>query len=206
MPKPSSHHTSGIPLTPVSSASGSTAATTSRPAALQPPDQHSPNNSEQGSSSDLVHLSKENSRQGTPFSDLPHPSTYGHSQRDTSHGERESGEESSSFDLASNTDMPSDLRPSLEMEHKGSHHQPLLSSDKSRQSYDSESGPGYSESRRGSRFHERDPELDAAKATRKRYTYAGAFLIVSLISFAIQTETAVYVQHNLKWNKAYCML
>jgi len=27
-----------------------------------------------------------------------------------------------------------------------------------------------------------------------------------LISFAVQTETAVYIQHNLGWKKAYCML
>ncbi|KAK5170184.1 uncharacterized protein LTR77_004769 [Saxophila tyrrhenica] len=209
MPRtPSSHPSSAIPLTSVPSASGSAGAPSTRPAALQPPDQLSPTNSARGSSSDLVHLSKETSRQGTPFSDLPDPDTYQHSTRDRSHGERESGEESSSFDLASdpNNDMPSDLRPSLEMEHKSTHHQPLLSGNKARQSYDSEARPGFSSSRRGSRFHETDPQAEAAKATRKRYTYAGAFLLVSLVSFAIQTETAVYVQHNLHWNKAYCML
>ncbi|KAF1983914.1 hypothetical protein K402DRAFT_414109 [Aulographum hederae CBS 113979] len=36
--------------------------------------------------------------------------------------------------------------------------------------------------------------------------YAGCFLVLSLISFTIQTETAVYIQHRMGWNKAYCML
>ena len=36
--------------------------------------------------------------------------------------------------------------------------------------------------------------------------YAAFFLLVSLVSFVVQTETAVYIQHELKWNKAYCML
>ena len=42
--------------------------------------------------------------------------------------------------------------------------------------------------------------------TRRKYYYASFFLVVSLISFVVQTETAVYIQHELKWNKAYCML
>ena len=46
----------------------------------------------------------------------------------------------------------------------------------------------------------------ARHATRKRYTYAAFFLVLSLISFAVQTETAVYIQSQLHWNKAYCML
>ncbi|TQS37654.1 hypothetical protein Golomagni_01864 [Golovinomyces magnicellulatus] len=39
-----------------------------------------------------------------------------------------------------------------------------------------------------------------------KYKYAAFFLLLSLISFVIQTETAVYVQHELGWNKPYCML
>lgn len=35
---------------------------------------------------------------------------------------------------------------------------------------------------------------------------AGICLMISLVSFVVQTETAVYIQHELKWNKAYCML
>lgn len=42
--------------------------------------------------------------------------------------------------------------------------------------------------------------------TRKKYTLAAICLIVSLVSFVVQTETAVYIQHELHWNKAYCML
>lgn len=42
--------------------------------------------------------------------------------------------------------------------------------------------------------------------TRRKYIYASFFLLVSLVSFVVQTETAVYIQHELGWNKAYCML
>ena len=42
--------------------------------------------------------------------------------------------------------------------------------------------------------------------TRRKYIYAAFFLMVSLVSFVVQTETAVYIQHELKWDKAYCML
>lgn len=46
----------------------------------------------------------------------------------------------------------------------------------------------------------------AMKETRRTYMYAGFFLVLSLISFVIQTETAVYIQHELGWSKAYAML
>lgn len=52
----------------------------------------------------------------------------------------------------------------------------------------------------------RSPDTQAKLATRKKYTYAAFFLGLSLISFVIQTETAVYIQHELHWDKAYCML
>jgi drug/metabolite transporter (DMT)-like permease len=48
------------------------------------------------------------------------------------------------------------------------------------------------------------PEPD--NLTRRKYYYAGFFLLLSLVSFVVQTETAVYIQHELKWDKAYCML
>ena len=41
---------------------------------------------------------------------------------------------------------------------------------------------------------------------RKRYTLAAIFLIVSLVSFTVQTELAAHIQHVLGWDKAYCML
>lgn len=46
----------------------------------------------------------------------------------------------------------------------------------------------------------------AMKETKRTYMYAGFFLVLSLISFVIQTETAVYIQHELGWSKAYAML
>ncbi|KAJ5620733.1 hypothetical protein N7510_004717 [Penicillium lagena] len=51
-----------------------------------------------------------------------------------------------------------------------------------------------------------DPEYDAALATRKKYMIAGGFLLLSLASFVVQTETAVYIQQDLGWKKPYCML
>ncbi|KAF2151100.1 hypothetical protein K461DRAFT_228324 [Myriangium duriaei CBS 260.36] len=99
--------------------------------------------------------------------------------------------------------MPSDLRPPPR-HGDGKSQTPLLANDKPRD-YASPHRP-LAPRRSTSRFHERDPETSASKGTRKRYTYAAAFLVLSLISFTVQTETAVYIQHNLKWNKAYCML
>lgn len=52
----------------------------------------------------------------------------------------------------------------------------------------------------------RSPATNARLAARKKYTYAAVFLVISLISFCVQTELAAYVQHDLGWNKAYCML
>jgi hypothetical protein len=103
-------------------------------------------------------------------------------------------------------DMPSDLRPSLDRYHDGKSQEPLLSSkDGGHPGYDSPPRPGLSR-RSTSKFHERDPEVEAKRATRKRYTYAAFFLVLSLVSFAVQTETAVYIQSQLHWEKAYCML
>ena len=56
-------------------------------------------------------------------------------------------------------------------------------------------------------FRSRSPILQKTEdQTRKKYVYASFFLMVSLVSFVVQTETAVYIQHELHWNKAYCML
>ncbi|TID18475.1 ABC transporter C family member 13 [Venturia nashicola] len=102
-------------------------------------------------------------------------------------------------------DMPSDLRPSLDgLSQERSHHQPLLGArDGQPGAYDSPPRPTLS---RKSTFHERDPIAEAKHATKKRYSYAAFFLVLSLISFAVQTETAVYIQSQLHWEKAYCML
>ncbi|KAK5076856.1 hypothetical protein LTS08_006027 [Lithohypha guttulata] len=56
-------------------------------------------------------------------------------------------------------------------------------------------------------FRSRSPKQARPEdQARKKYLYASFFLVLSLISFVIQTETAVYIQHKLHWNKAYCML
>lgn len=56
-------------------------------------------------------------------------------------------------------------------------------------------------------FRSRSPKLQSPEdQTRRKYIYATIFLLISLVSFVVQTETAVYIQHELKWNKAYCML
>jgi drug/metabolite transporter (DMT)-like permease len=71
-----------------------------------------------------------------------------------------------------------------------------------------ESMGGPSLSRR-STIRSRSPQTAAAVAedsTKKRYTYAGFFLIVSLIAFCVQTELSAYIQHDLGWDKAYCMM
>ncbi|KAL2357325.1 hypothetical protein BJ546DRAFT_1024540 [Cryomyces antarcticus] len=104
----------------------------------------------------------------------------------------------------SSSSMPSDLRPSLHRPTDGRSQTPLLASKgDSARDYESPVRPGLTPRR--STFRERDPD-SAKSATRQKYTYAAGFLLLSLVSFTIQTETAVYIQHNLKWNKAYCML
>ncbi|EAQ85648.1 hypothetical protein CHGG_06901 [Chaetomium globosum CBS 148.51] len=44
-----------------------------------------------------------------------------------------------------------------------------------------------------------------AEASRK-YTLSAIFLVVSLVSFTAQTILASHIQHDLGWDKAYCML
>lgn len=168
-----------------------------------------------------VHLSQPPSRQPSrdtsPFIALPHPDSWAAEDPSTSgdvegrlHQQREEEEEGygSGSDIWDDhdyhSDMPSDLRPPFNRPTDGKSQQPLLSSDKSHQDYASGQRPPMATRR--STFRERDPDLEAKKATRLRYTYAAGFLVLSLISFTIQTETAVYIQHTLKWNKAYCML
>jgi hypothetical protein len=100
-------------------------------------------------------------------------------------------------------------RPGFHRPTDGRSHQPLLSS---KDDEDVERGRGsISDHRpplftRRSTMRSRSPDTQAKLATRKKYTYAAFFLGLSLVSFVIQTETAVYIQHELGWNKAYCML
>ncbi|KAK9445469.1 Drug/metabolite transporter [Metarhizium brunneum] len=62
---------------------------------------------------------------------------------------------------------------------------------------------------RQSTMHSRNPAstLQAAKASaRKKYLFAAFFLSISLVAFCIQTELSAYIQHDLAWGKAYCMM
>lgn len=52
----------------------------------------------------------------------------------------------------------------------------------------------------------RSPEYRAEHLTRRKYMIAAGFLMLSLVSFVVQTETAAYIQHDLGWAKPYCML
>ncbi|KAI1098386.1 hypothetical protein F4804DRAFT_324967 [Jackrogersella minutella] len=67
----------------------------------------------------------------------------------------------------------------------------------------SSSRPAFS---RRSTMRSRSPDTQARMAARKKYTYAAIFLVISLVSFCVQTELGRYVQHELGWDKAYCML
>lgn len=84
-------------------------------------------------------------------------------------------------------------------------HTPLLYTNKERSSPNGSLYNGYDGKPRKS-LQQRDPDMSADNATRKRYIYASFFLVVSLFAFCIQTETAVYIQRDLGWNKAYAML
>lgn len=58
---------------------------------------------------------------------------------------------------------------------------------------------------RGSTLRAHSPSTAKANA-RKKYIYAAFFLVLSLFSFVIQTELSAYIQQDLGWDKAYCML
>ena len=89
----------------------------------------------------------------------------------------------------------------------GKSHVPLLKDERGRPSYDSPNGNARPAlAARKSTFRSRSPDMEGSSAVRKKYTYAAFFLLLSLVSFVIQTETAVYIQHELQWNKAYAML
>ncbi|PMB71666.1 putative vacuolar membrane protein [Beauveria bassiana] len=62
-------------------------------------------------------------------------------------------------------------------------------------------------SRRSTAMRSRSPRGFAAEqAARKKYTYAFFFLVVSLVAFCMQTELSAHIQHDLGWDKAYCMM
>lgn len=102
-------------------------------------------------------------------------------------------------------DMPSDLRPEGRNA-DGKSQQPLLATKQQEYDQDGRSRSPLGGSQHSSKFHERDSEDLARKATQKKYMYAGLFLGLSLVSFVVQTETAIYIADQLKWRKSYCML
>lgn len=166
-----------------------------------------------GSSSDFEHISKDNSRAASPN---PSPFAKLEDYRESEKGERsnkavqdeddgwDSDRSDSNLDELDYSNMPSDLRPPFHRPASPrSYAQPLLDGNDKPSDYENPSRPLRT---RRSNFSQKDPEDSAKENTRKRYTYAGAFLLLSLVSFTIQTETAVYIQHNLGWRKAYCML
>ncbi|TFB07556.1 hypothetical protein CCMA1212_001077 [Trichoderma ghanense] len=59
---------------------------------------------------------------------------------------------------------------------------------------------------RRSTMRSRSPGQLAASSARKKYTYAALFLALSLVAFCIQTELSAYIQGDLGWDKAYCMM
>ncbi|KAG7140020.1 putative transporter like protein [Verticillium longisporum] len=59
---------------------------------------------------------------------------------------------------------------------------------------------------RASTMRSHSPDLAAASSAKTRYTFAAFFLVLCLVAFVVQTELSAYVQQDLGWNKAYCML
>lgn len=99
-------------------------------------------------------------------------------------------------------------RPPLNQHKTGQSQIPLLKDERGRpSSYDVPDGVTQPEfAVRRSTFRSRSPDQKGSSATKTKYGYAAVFLILSLISFTVQTETAVHIQRELGWNKAYCML
>ena len=139
------------------------------------------------------------SRKASP---RPQPSVAFDAPADQAHAggvaaDYESDEEAAMGETKSPLHRPSDGRSQT----------PLLKDERGRPSYDGPNGsarPVFAAKR--STFQSRSPDMEDSSATRKKYMYAAFFLVLSLISFTVQTETAVYIQHELKWKKAYAML
>ena len=110
----------------------------------------------------------------------------------------------------SETDEMGERRPPYNRHKDGRSGQPLLhkSDDERGRARDSPPiTPAHTAFSRRSTMRSRSPaDAQALLETKKKYTYAAFFLGISLVSFVIQTETAVYIQKDLGWDKAYCML
>lgn len=60
--------------------------------------------------------------------------------------------------------------------------------------------------RRRHEMRSRSPAAAKELATRKKYLLAAVFLVLSLVSFVVQTEATAYIQSHLGWRKPYLML
>ncbi|KAL8751327.1 MAG: hypothetical protein Q9199_006498 [Rusavskia elegans] len=100
-----------------------------------------------------------------------------------------------------------DTRPPLHRPTDGRSQVPLLKDERGRSDVSAQNGsarPTFAARR--STFRSRSPDMAASAATKKKYLYAGFFLLLSLIAFVVQTETASYIQNKLGWQKPYAML
>lgn len=108
------------------------------------------------------------------------------------------------------TDDETMARPPMHRPTDGRSQVPLLKEERrGRQSSTGsflEEGRGVSSGTRRSTLRSRTPVYDTKNATRRKYMIASFFLIVCLVSFTVQTQTAVFIQQELGWNKPYCML
>ena len=151
--------------------------------------------------------------------DEAHPSTAlladaegppSHSDDDEEQHAARDKEDDRSDDGADDDDEMAPERPPMHRPTGGRSEVPLLkdeAGERGRSQYESPEGsarPAFAARR--STFRSRSPDFDAKTATRRKYMYASFFLLVSLVSFVVQTETASYIQIQLGWNKAYCML
>lgn len=100
-----------------------------------------------------------------------------------------------------------ETRPPFHRPTDGRSQIPLLKEERGRPSYDTPNGsarPPFAARR--STFRSRSPDLEGAAATKKKYIYAGFFLVLSLVAFVVQSETAVYISKKLGWKKPYAMM
>ncbi|KAL9592361.1 MAG: hypothetical protein Q9179_006795 [Wetmoreana sp. 5 TL-2023] len=100
-----------------------------------------------------------------------------------------------------------DTRPPLHRPTDGRSQVPLLKDERGRSTFAEPNGsarPAFAARR--STFRSRSPDMEGSAATTRKYLYAGFFLVLSLIAFVVQTETAVYIQKKLDWQKPYAML
>ena len=182
------------------------------PSAASPPiDTPSPNVNtppSEGASYPLSLPSEQYSRGPSPFEPNPQRHPGGdplHPQQNTSFHEIETSFDSD-LDFDEDEEDMGD-RPALHRHADGRSQLPLLKDERARSFHENPNGsarPAFVARR--STFRSKSPDLAVGSATRKKYTYAAFFLGLSLISFVIQTETAIHIQHSLGWKKPCCML